>query len=244
MTRRRPLNLVMTAICGVLLAGAAACSSGGTSASSTTSAAAVESQQTEDSLPPPPPESTGAEQPQSQQNQPSVTLAALPVGGNGKDFEDSNPKCVLVNLTGLTLPDSVRIKITMVLIAENPDTKTADFAVVGDGGGCPDNPCPGYIFTSGNGPCDANIAPVKPSSPRFLDGAVYLSGDCIAPDEVTCRRVKDAVDKASGARVGLTSHFFESSSASSSEASQSGAENSSSSEESQSSAESSSGSSG
>jgi hypothetical protein len=103
---------------------------------------------------------------------------------------------------------------------------------------------PGYIFTSGNGPCNANIAPVKPSSPRFLNGAVYLSGDCIAPDEVTCQQVKEALDKASGARVSLSSHFFESSSASSSEASQSGAENSSSSEESQSSAESSSGSSG
>jgi hypothetical protein len=232
----------MTAMCGVLLAaGAAACSSGGTSSSSTTSATAAQS---EEALSAPPPESTGAEQPQSQQNQPSVTLAALPVGGNGEVFEDSNPKCVSVNLTGLTLPDSVRIKITMVLIAKNTDTDTADFALVGDGGGCPDNPCPGYIFTSGNGPCNANIAPVKPSSPRFLDGAVYLSGDCIAPDEVTCQQVKDAVAKASGARVSLSSHFFESSSASSSEASQSGAENSSSSDANESSAESSSGSSG
>src|SRR6476620_10874556 len=116
MTRRRPLNLVMTAICGVVLAGAAACSSGGTSASSTTSAAAVESQQTEDSLPPPPPESTGAEQPQSQQNQPSVQLAALPVGGNEEVFENSKPKCIFVSWTGDPLPDGVQFQIKDVVV--------------------------------------------------------------------------------------------------------------------------------
>jgi hypothetical protein len=80
MANRRPLHVLMTAICGVLLAaGAAACSSGGSSSSSTTSAAAAQS---EEALSAPPPESTGAEQPQNQQNQPAVELAALPVGGS------------------------------------------------------------------------------------------------------------------------------------------------------------------
>src|SRR5215471_12758140 len=100
MNLRRPLHLVMTAICGVLLAGAAACSGGGSSTSGTTSAAAVQAEGTEDSLAPPPAESTGVEQPQSQQNQPSVTLAALPVGGNEVEFTDPRPHCVSVSWTG------------------------------------------------------------------------------------------------------------------------------------------------
>ncbi len=78
--------------------------------------------------------------------------AVLPVGGSGEVFENSNPRCVSVNLTGLTLPESVRIKITMVLIAKNTDTDTADFAVVGDGGGCPDNPCPATYSHPGTDP--------------------------------------------------------------------------------------------
>ena len=221
MTRRRPLNLVMTAICGVLLAGAAACSSGGTSASSTTSAAAVESQQTEDSLPPPPPESTGAEQPQGQQNQPSVTLAALPVGG-AEDFDSSGPKCVSVSWTGQQpLPDGVRFRIAEIHIDR-------DFQVVA-GGSCND-PCIGHVFVPGTGQCQANVAWTRPPGPEGLQGALSLVGECIAPDAQTCQQAKDILDKGPVQTVSLSAPPGESSSSSP--------------EESQSSAESSSGSSG
>jgi hypothetical protein len=231
MTRRRPLNLVMTAICGVLLAGAAACSSGGTSASSTTSAAPVESQQTEDSLPPPAPESTGAEQPQSQQNQPSVTLAALPVGG-AEDFDSSSPKCVSVSWTGQQpLPNGVRFRITKVVIDPTKPADTArDFQVVG--GSCND-PCFGHIFVPGSGQCQANVAWTRPPGSQGLQGELGLLGECIAPDAETCHRAEDILGKGPPQNVQLSAQPVEPAPASSS-----------SSEESQSSAESSSGSSG
>jgi hypothetical protein len=230
MTRRRPLNLVMTAICGVLLAGAAACSSGGTSASSTTSAAPVESQQTEDSLPPPAPESTGAEQPQSQQNQPSVTLAALPVGGK-TDFTDST-MCVNVNLSK-PLPDGVQVQITIIKVSDG-------FRVVGDGSGC-DHPCPGQIFGPDSGNCNAKVALISPPGSDGLTGSLSLGGICVAPDVVACQRVKGAVEKQGTDNLVELTAVQQASPPSSSSSSD---ENSSSSEESQSSAESSSGSSG
>ena len=221
MTLRRPLNLVMTAVCGVLLAGAAACSSGGTSASSTTSAAAVESQQTEESLPPPAPESTGAEQPQSQQNQPSVTLAALPVGGS-KTFDSPSPLCVQVRLSQ-SLPNGVQFRIKEVVV-------TGDFMAVDGGGGC-DDPCPDLIFGPDSGQqCNAKVAWVKPKESRDLEGKLGLRGACVAPDAVTCNQVLGAVDQqAQGQLVDLFAPDFEPppSSSSSSDASQSSAESSS-----------------
>jgi hypothetical protein len=217
MTRRRPLNLVMTAICGVVLAGAAACSSGGTSASSTTSAAAVESQQTEDSLPPPPPESTGAEQPQSQQNQPSVQLAALPVGGDGS--VDSSPVCLSVSWTGDPPPDGVQFRIKEVSVH-------GDFVAVDGGGGCND-PCPDHLFTSG-GHCKAHIAWTKPPGSDGLQGTLGFFGECVAPDAVTCQRVQGGVDAQGQAQlIHLIAQPSEQSSSSSSEESQSSAESSS-----------------
>jgi hypothetical protein len=227
MTRRRPLNLVMTAICGVLLAGAAACSSGGTSASSTTSTPAVESQQTEDSLPPPPPESTGAEQPQSQQNQPSVTLAALPVGG-AEDFDSSSPKCVSVSWTGQQpLPDGVRFRISKVVIdPTKPADIARDFQVVG--GSCND-PCFGHIFVPGSGQCEANVAWTRPPGSQGLQGELGLLGECIAPDAETCHRAEDILGKGPAQNVQLSAQPVEPApaSSSSSETSQSGVENSS-----------------
>ena len=220
MTLRRPLYLVMTAICGVLLAGAAACSSGGTSTSSTTSAAAVQSEQTEEALPPPPAESTGAEQPQSQQNQPSVTLAALPVGGS-EEFPSPDPKCVSVSWTGQQpLPDGVRFRIKQVVIDH-------DFQVVG--GSCND-PCVGHIFVPGSGQCEANVAWINPPGPQGLSGDLGLVGECIAPDAETCQQAIDVLAKGPAQTVSLSAPPVESSSSSS--------------EESQFSAESSSGSSG
>ena len=221
MTRRRPLYLVMTAICGVLLAGATACGSGGSSASGMTSAAAVESQQTEESsLPPPPPESTGAEQPQSRQNQPSVQLAALPVGGS-EEFDSPEPKCVSVSWTGQQpLPEGVRFRINQVVIDH-------DFQVVG--GSC-NNPCVGHTFVPGSGQCEANVAWSSPPGPQGLTGDLGLVGECIAPGPEACQQAIDVLAKGPAQTVSLSAPPVESSSSSS--------------QESQSSAESSSGSSG
>lgn len=222
MANRRPLHVLMTAMCGVLLAaGAAACSSGGTSSSSTTSAAAVESQQTEESLPPPPPESTGAEQPQSQQNQPSVTLAALPVGGS-EAFDSPSPKCVFVSWTGDPLPDGVKFQITEVVV-------TGDFEAVDGGGGCQD-PCPGNTFATDSGKCNAKVAWNKPPGSDGLHGALGLRGQCVAPDAVTCQQVLGAVNQQGQVQqVQLSASPVESppSSSSSSDANDSSAESSS-----------------
>src|SRR6185437_471939 len=190
MTRRRPLNLVMTAICGVLLAGAAACSSGGTSASSTATSAAVESQQTEDSLPPPPPESTGPEQPQSQQNQLSVEVASLPVGGSGPS---QNPDCVDVGWSDPAFRDGVKIVITGVFVK-------GDFKEQGTS--C-ETPCRNYVFSSDQGSCQVRVGYDVPQPPRDLKGTVELGGDCVAPDDATCQKVKEDVKNAPGHVVQL-----------------------------------------
>jgi len=204
MILRRPLYLVMTAICGVFLAGAAACGSGGGSTSSTTSAAAVQSDQTEEALPPPPAESTGAEQPQSQQNQPSVTLAALPVGGNEVEFASPQPKCVSVSWTGQQpLPDGVRFRITEVVIDK-------DFQAVG-GGSCND-PCVGHTFVPGKGQCEANVAWIKPPGPQGLHGQLGLVGACIAPDAATCQQAKSILAQGAVPTIGLSAPPVESSS--------------------------------
>ena len=190
MTLRRPLYLVMTAICGVLLAGAAACSSGGTSTSSTTSAAAVQAEGTEESLAPPPAESTGAEQPQSQQNQPSVTLASLPVGGGGPS---QNPDCVDVRWSDPAFRDGVKIVITDVLVK-------GDFEEQGTS--C-QTPCRNYVFNSGEGSCQVRVGYAIPNPPHDLEGTVELSGNCVAPDDATCQKVKEDVANAPGHVVHL-----------------------------------------
>jgi hypothetical protein len=204
----------MTAICGVLLAaGAAACSSGGSSSST----AAAQSEQTEEA----PPESTGAEQPQSQQNQPAVELAALPVGGS-EEFDSSSPKCVFVSWTGDPLPDGVKFQITEVVV-------TGDFEAVGGGGGCQD-PCPGNTFATDSGKCNAKVAWKKPPGSDGLHGALGLRGQCVAPDAVTCQQVQSAVNQQGQAQqVQLSASPVESppSSSSSSEANQFSAESSS-----------------
>jgi hypothetical protein len=225
MAIRRPLNLVMSAMCVVLLmTGAAACGNGGTTTSGGATDAAVQSNQTEESQAAPPAESTGAEQPQSQQNQPAVELAALPVGGSGG--VDSSPTCLSVSWTGQALPDGVQFRITQVVV-------TGDFAAVGGGGGC-ENPCPGHIFLSDTGHCNAKIAWTKPPGPHGLQGALGLIGGCVAPDAVTCHQVRGAVSERGQAQlIQLTAQAVEPEPGSSS-----------SSEEGQSSAESSSGSSG
>ena len=217
MAHRRALHVFVTAIGGVLIAtGAAACSSGGTSTSSTTSAAAVESQQTDESLAPPPAESTGAEQPQSQQNQPSVQLAALPVGGS-EEFDSPDPKCVSVSWTGQQqLPDGVRFRINKVVIDH-------DFQVVD--GSCND-PCIGHTFVPGSGQCEANVAWINPPGPQGLQGDLGLVGECIAPDQQTCQQAIEVLAKGPAQTVSLSSPPGESSS-SSSEANSSSAESSS-----------------
>ena len=228
MAHRRPLHVLMTAMCSVLLAaGAAACSSGGTSSSSTTSAAAAQSDQTEEALPAPPPESTGAEQPQSRQNQPAVELAALPVGG-AEDFDSSSPKCVSVSWTGQQpLPDGVRFRITKVVIdPTKPADIARDFQVVG--GSC-NEPCFGHIFVPGSGQCEANVAWTRPPGSQGLQGELGLLGECIAPDAETCHQAEDILGKGPAQNVQLTASPVEPApeNSSSSEAGQSGAESSS-----------------
>jgi hypothetical protein len=222
MAYRRPLHVLMTAMCCAVLlaAGAVACGSGGTTSSSTTSAAEAQSGQTDEALSAPPPESTGAEQPQSQQNQPAVELAALPVGGS-EEFDSSSPKCVFVSWTGDPLPKGVKFQITDVVV-------TGDFRTVG-GGSCED-PCPAHIFAADTGHCNANVAWTKPPGSDGLQGALGLRGECVAPDAVTCNRERGDVDQqAQGKLVQLTALPSEQppSSSSSSEANQSGAESSS-----------------
>ena len=191
MAERRPLHVFVIAICGVLIAaGAAACSSGGSSTSSTTSAAAGESQQTEEALPPPPAESTGAEQPQNQQNQPSVTLASLPVGGSGPS---QNPDCVQVSWSDPAFRDGVKIVITDVDVE-------GDFKEQGTS--C-QTPCRGYVFTSDQGSCQVRVGYDIPESPRDLSGTIGLSGNCVAPDDATCQKVEEDIKNAPGHLVHL-----------------------------------------
>ena len=229
MALRRPLNLVMSAMCGVLLvAGAAACGSGGTTTSGGTTDTAVQSDQTEESQAAPPAESTGAEQPQSQQNQPAVELAALPVGG-AEDFDSSSPKCVSVSWTGQQpLPDGVRFRITKVVIdPTKPADIARDFQVVG--GSCND-PCFGHIFVPGSGQCEANVAWTRPPGSQGLQGELGLLGECIAPDAETCHKAEDILGKGSAQNVQLSALPVEpapSSSSSSSEEGQSSVESSS-----------------
>jgi hypothetical protein len=219
MAHRRPLHVLMTAMCGVLLAaGAAACSSGGTTTSGGTTDTAVQSDQTEESQTAPPAESTGAEQPQSQQNQPAVELAALPVGGEEQVFNSGEPRCVFVSWSGNPVPDGVLFRITDV------DVK-GDFVAVDGGGGC-DDPCPDHIFGSGGQHCNAKVAWRNPPGPKGLDGTLGLLGKCVAPDAVTCQQVQGAVDQ-QGKALNIKLSAPPSPGSSSSEESQSSAEGSS-----------------
>jgi hypothetical protein len=165
-------------------------------------------------------ESAGVETPQSQQNQPAVELAALPVGGNATF--DSSPMCVQVKWSGQPLPDGVQFRITEVLVS-------GDFQAVGGGGGC-NEPCPGHLFVSGSGQCNANVAWVKPQESRDLEGKLGLRGACVAPDAATCHQIRAAVEQeAQGQLVDLFAPAFEPapSDSSSAEASQSNVESSS-----------------
>lgn len=196
MTRRRPLNLVMTAICGVLLAGAAACSSGGTSASSSASTASSGSQAgadaaTSEAAPPAPaPEQTNPEQPQPPQGKPGVEVVSLPVGGGGPS---QNPDCVDVRWSDPAFRDGVKIVISDVRV-------TGDFEEQGTS--C-DTPCRNYVFSSDQGSCQVRVGYAIPQTPRDLNGTVELGGNCVAPDDATCEKVKEDVANAPGHVVHL-----------------------------------------
>jgi hypothetical protein len=193
MALRRPLNLVMSAMCGVLLAaGAVACGSGSGSTSSTTanssSQAGDESSATSEAAPPP--EQTNPEQPQAPQRKPGVELASLPVGGSGPS---QNPDCVEVRWSDPAFRDGVKIVITGV------DVK-GDFTEVGTS--C-QTPCRNYIFSSDQGVCQVGVGYAIPQQPRELNGTVGLLGNCVAPDDATCQKVKDDVANAAGHLVQL-----------------------------------------
>lgn len=194
----RALRLVLVAVGGVLvIAGISACGGGGSpSAATTASVAAAEepAPSAQEAAPAPQEETTGPEQPQAQQNQPAVQLASLPVGGS-TEF-DHSPECVPVSWSGTPLGDGVKFRITDVDLRGDFQAASAD--------GCQD-PCQGYVFVSGNGPCQANVAWVQPKTARDLVGSLGLRGQCIAPDAATCAHAVGVADgEAKSQRVQLS----------------------------------------
>jgi hypothetical protein len=193
MSPRLHAGLVMATICAVAV-GLAACSSGTSSSSSTTgtsSSPAGADAATSDAAPPPPaPEQTGQEQPQAPQGKPAVELASLPVGGGGPN---QNPDCVGVSWSDPAFRDGVKIVITGV------DVK-GDFTEVGTS--C-QTPCRNYVFTSDQGTCQVQVGYAIPEQPRDLSGTVGLRGDCVAPDDATCQKVKVDAENAPGHLVQL-----------------------------------------
>ena len=193
MSPRLHAGLVMATICAVAV-GLAACSSGTGSSSSTTgtssSAAGVDAATSEAAPPAPAPEQTNPEQPQAPQGKLAVELAALPVGGSGPS---QNPDCVAVGWSDPAFRDGVEIVITGVDV-------TGDFTEVGTS--C-QTPCRGYVFSSDQGSCQVQVGYAIPDPPRDLSGTVELSGNCVAPDDATCQKVKEDVKNAPGHVVHL-----------------------------------------
>jgi hypothetical protein len=183
----RRLRLVLVVASGlVVIAGVSACGGGGSSSSSTTSAVAAAEQpapSAQEGAPAPAQEGTGPEQPQAQQNQPSVQLASLPVGGS-TDLKQS-PECVPVGWSGTPLGDGVKFRIVKVVV-------DGDFKAV-DGGGCQD-PCEDHQFVSGGGSCQANVAWVRSNNAGTLSGTLGLVGQCIAPDAATCAHAESVAE--------------------------------------------------
>lgn len=191
MTVRWFTRAALAAAGGVLLVATAACgsgnaggntggSAGGGSAGPTTDSSTIPS--TEIQAPPPSPEGTGAEPPQTRRNQPAVELAALPVGGSS-DL-DHSPSCVEVNWSGQPVPHGVAFRVTVVDVE-------GDFREF-SGGSCQD-PCRGYLFTTGNGPCQVGVSWTAPDRPGDLKGTIALGGLCVEPDHSTCQQVTGAV---------------------------------------------------
>jgi hypothetical protein len=193
MTVRWFTRAALAAAGGVLLVATAACgsgnaggstggsgSAGGESAGPSTGSSTIPSAEIQ--APPPSPEGTGVEPPQTRRNQPAVELAALPVGGSS-DL-DHSPSCVEVNWSGQPVPHGVAVRVTVVDVE-------GDFREF-RGGSCQD-PCRGYLFTTGNGPCQVGVSWTPPDQTRELKGTVALGGQCVEPDPATCHQVSGAV---------------------------------------------------
>jgi hypothetical protein len=188
MAERRPLHVLVTALCGVLIAaGAAACSGGSGSSSATTASSGADAATSEAA---PAPEQTNPEQPQPPQGKPGVEVVSLPVGGGGPS---QNPDCVDVRWSDPAFRDGVKIVISDVRV-------TGDFEEQGTS--C-DTPCRNYVFSSDQGSCQVRVGYAIPQTPRDLNGTVELGGNCVAPDDATCQKVKEDVANAPGHVVHL-----------------------------------------
>jgi len=188
MAERRPLHVLVTALCGVLIAaGAAACSGGSGSSSATTASSGADAATSEAA---PAPEQTNPEQPQPPQGKPGVEVVSLPVGGGGPS---QNPDCIDVRWSDPAFRDGVKIVISDVRV-------TGDFEEQGTS--C-DTPCRNYVFSSDQGSCQVRVGYAIPQTPRDLNGTVELGGNCVAPDDATCQKVKEDVANAPGHVVHL-----------------------------------------
>jgi hypothetical protein len=192
MAYRRPLHVIITAMCGVLIAaGAAACSGGSGSSSATTASSGSQAgADAATSEAAPAPEQTNPEQPQPPQGKPGVEVVSLPVGGGGPS---QNPDCVDVRWSDPAFRDGVKIVISDVRV-------TGDFEEQGTS--C-DTPCRNYVFSSDQGSCQVRVGYAIPQTPRDLNGTVELGGNCVAPDDATCQKVKEDVANAPGHVVHL-----------------------------------------
>jgi len=192
MAYRRPLHAIITAMCGVLItAGAAACSGGSGSSSATTASSGSQAgADAATSEAAPAPEQTNPEQPQPPQGKPGVEVVSLPVGGGGPS---QNPDCVDVRWSDPAFRDGVKIVISDVRV-------TGDFEEQGTS--C-DTPCRNYVFSSDQGSCQVRVGYAIPQTPRDLNGTVELGGNCVAPDDATCQKVKEDVANAPGHVVHL-----------------------------------------
>jgi hypothetical protein len=165
------LALVMILVLG-------ACDTAGeTAGSSSVEADSTEADSTEEvSTDAPGEEGTGPENPRPTEEDMSVTLPQLPVGG-GSDGEPED-QCVTASFN-LSLSDGVSVAVTGIRFS-------ADGASV-TGGGCDgSDSCEGFTFTSEESTCTVSVD----ASEATTDIDLFLDGKCFAEDRSACEDLK------------------------------------------------------
>jgi hypothetical protein len=119
-------------------------------------------------------EGTGPEAPRPTEDEKSVKLPELPVGGGTSGEPEA--QCVTASFTA-TLPDGVSVEVT------NVRPSAGGVSVRGKSGCDGHDACMGFVFTSPNSPC-AVLVDASGASAAGVD--LLLDGKCLAEDLSAC----------------------------------------------------------
>lgn len=134
-------------------------------------------------------EGSGPESPQASSNHPTISVAALPIGGGPPD-QVAGLQCQHVFLTNVSdhVPDGVRISVNAIHL--DPD---GVFSIVGDGCGGSDPSCVGWSWSKASLDKSCLVAAKQNDGISAQPGdlvTLTLAADLTCEDQATCSQLQ------------------------------------------------------